>query len=703
MRILVVITLLLAALFVAATGPMAQSAFINEGQTQSVTDELIAMHGPSERDRIERCVGRVVRMWREEDGSPERFRQFCLDNYIADPEMRQQTADRYEAAFESIYGHFSEMGRELSWHLDIETGPLLPIDYMFAAYSPSAHLREDLFTSKIAFVALLNYPRYSLPELLEQGPSLTREQWAQARLVQPFAARVPSEVSQRASNAYTAGDAYISAYNIYMYHLLTDDGRRLFPKGLRLVSHWNLRDELKAAYAEDDGLERQEMIYQVMLKIIRQEIPQAVINNPAVDWQVSSNRVTAAGEIDGDIPAVWSYDGSAGEAVDNAREPDTRYEHLLAMFRVQREIDEYYPDMPTLMDRRFERDREMPEKEVEAILVSVLSSDAVARTGKLVEKRIGRKLRPFDIWYNGFKQRSGIPEDELDEIVRAKYPTAETFRDDMPNLLGKLGFDDETAAYLTSKIEVDPSRGIGHASGPGRRADHAHLRTRVTEGGMDYKGYNIAVHEFGHNVEQVLSLNKVDHTSLRGVPNTAFTEGFAFVFQSRDLELLGVDEPDAETDSYKTLDVLWSTYEIGGVALLDMRVWNWMYDHPEATPVQLREAVVGLARELWNEYYAPVFGVEDVEILAVYSHMIDAALYLPDYPLGHIIAFQVERHLKERGLASEMERMCKLGSITPDSWMKQAVGGPISAEPLLRAADEAVTALQKGEAPRRRW
>ena len=52
---------------------------------------------------------------------------------------------------------------------------------------------------------------------------------------------------------------------------------------------------------------------------------------------------------------------------------------------------------------------------------------------------------------------------------------------------------------------------------------------------MDYKGYNIAVHELGHNVEQTFSLNYVDHTLLAGVPNTAFTEAMAFVFQERDL------------------------------------------------------------------------------------------------------------------------------------------------------------------------
>ena len=57
-----------------------------------------------------------------------------------------------------------------------------------------------------------------------------------------------------------------------------------------------------------------------------------------------------------------------------------------------------------------------------------------------------------------------------------------------------------------------------------RREDRAHLRTRVPQGGMDYKGYNVAMHELGHNVEQVFSLYEVDHTLLAGVPNNAFTE-----------------------------------------------------------------------------------------------------------------------------------------------------------------------------------
>ena len=93
---------------------------------------------------------------------------------------------------------------------------------------------------------------------------------------------------------------------------------------------------------------------------------------------------------------------------------------------------------------------------------------------------------------------------------------------------------------------VDPARGSGHAMGAGRRADKAHLRTRVEKDGMNYKGFNIAVHEMGHNVEQTFSLNMIDHTLLQGVPNTAFTEALAFVFQGHDLELLGLSKPDGE-------------------------------------------------------------------------------------------------------------------------------------------------------------
>ena len=80
-------------------------------------------------------------------------------------------------------------------------------------------------------------------------------------------------------------DLYVAQYNVWMHHVLTPSGERLFPKGLRLISHWNLRDELKANYADPQGLQKQRLITKVMERIVTQSIPAAVIDNPHVDWE----------------------------------------------------------------------------------------------------------------------------------------------------------------------------------------------------------------------------------------------------------------------------------------------------------------------------------------------------------------------------------------------------------------------------------
>jgi len=98
---------------------------------------------------------------------------------------------------------------------------------------------------------------------------------------------------------------------------------------------------------------------------------------------------------------------------------------------------------------------------------------------------------------------------------------------------------------------------------------------------------------------------------------------------------------------------------------------------------------------VWNRWYAPLFGVRDAEILAIYSHMIDYGLYLPDYALGHLIAFQVGQTVRGERFGAEFERVARQGRITPDAWMHGAVGQPLSAAPLLQAAREALAAQAK--------
>jgi hypothetical protein len=315
-----------------------------------------------------------------------------------------------------------------------------------------------------------------------------------------------------------------------------------------------------------------------------------------------------------------------------------------------------------------------------------------------VSKRLGRPLEAFDIWYNGLKGRASVSEAELDRIVAQRYPTAAAFQADLPRILTTLGFSQEKARWLADRIVVDPSRGAGHAMGAGRREDKAHLRTRVAKGGMSYKGYNIAVHELGHNVEQVFGLNLVDHTLLQGVPNTAFTEAVAYTFQNRDLEILGVPRrtADAQTQALKTLGEFWQTYEISGVSLVDMAIWHWMYDHPDATPAELKAATLQISKDVWNAYFAPVFGRKDCTLLAVYSHIVHSFLYIPDYAVGHLIGVQVETQIAKSGdVAGEVERMCRIGNVAPDLWMTQATGSPVGPEALLTATAEALKKVGK--------
>jgi len=116
-----------------------------------------------------------------------------------------------------------------------------------------------------------------------------------------------------------------------------------------------------------------------------------------------------------------------------------------------------------------------------------------------------------------------------------------------------------------------------------------------------------------------------------------------------------------------------------------MYTWQWIYEHPQATADELKETVINNAKNIWNKYYAPVFGKKDETILAIYSHMINDPLYLPNYPIGHIISFQLEEYLKDKTFGKEIIRMYSLGKLTPQVWMQKAIGENISIDPLLNA------------------
>jgi len=652
--------------------------FIGKETQDGVREYLLGKFGEAQKPRIERGVQQAAAFWRPDDGGAEEFVKFCKLGFIADPDRLLTLFKRVEGNLEVLYGHLNRISLDLKRPLQLDQGEILEIDQRFGQLDPAAHVSDDMFDSKIAFEVLLNFPTYALAEKAELGPGWSRRDWAYARCGDLFLSRLPARRRQEAAAAFSEAETYISEYNICMGKLLGEEGKALFPGGLKLISHWGLRDQLKALYADRRGLPGQELIHEVLKRIIQQSIPQQVINRDEFSWDPLKNKVYKDGK-----EAAWTP------------EPNSRYLYLLNIFKAMKDMDEFYPSLPSYMQRKFAMERELEEAAVEELLEAVLASDEVKKAAELVARRLNRELKPFDIWYNGFQPGAKLSEAELDRRVRQKYPDLGAFARDIPAILRQLGFAPRAADFIAGRIDVDPARGAGHAWGAQMRAEKSHLRTRVRPGGLDYQGFNVAMHELGHCVEQVLSLQRSDSYLMAGVPNTAITEAFAFIFQRRDLEVLGLKAEGRLARQRKALDTLWMTCEIAGVSLVDMRVWDWLYKNPDATPETLRKAVMASAREVWNKYYAPLFGVRDQVILAAYSHLVDAALYLPDYPLGHLVAFQLENFLRGRSLGSEMERMCKAGRLIPQLWMKNAVGEEISAAPLLQAAAEALKVIKK--------
>ena len=654
------------------------TTMINETTIQQAVSNVLAAHSEADSSMVARGAVQVAALWRESDGTEEDYLTLITNSYADTDEAKKQLYDRMAFILEQCGQSADMLNNTLQEPTTLlGKGDPTQVDWIISGYSPMAHFAEDMFANKIAHICVLNFPHYTLEEKNTLGKEWTRQEWAYARLGDVFSSRVPGNVVANYSQALSEAENYIAGYNIMMHCLRSEQGEQLWTEPMALLSHWNLRDELKSNYADvPNAREKQEMIYQVMLRIIRQEIPAVVVNNDKLLWCPTTNHVS--GNPGSDIKLK----------VDISREPDTRYQQIINIFRAGKQIDAYRPDAPTHVLRTFNEDLEIPMEEIEALFTQLIESDEIKQVAALIRERLGRDLRPYDIWYDGFKSRSSISEDVLTAETQKRYPTAKAFEKDMPRMLMDLGFASDKAKEIASHIVVEAARGSGHARPCVGREQPARLRTRVGDKGMDYKGYNIAVHEFGHNVEEVISLYNIDYYTLAGIPNTGFTEASAFLFQERDLQLLH-QSTQSPQQADQLFDMIWGMYEIMGVSLVDMRMWQWLYAHPEADAAALREAVITIASEVWNQYYAPILGEKDSPLLGIYSHMVGYALYLPAYPIGNLVQYQLDEHLANCATpeewAKEYTRIYQQGCLTPDAWMRGAVGKPMSVEPILKA------------------
>jgi hypothetical protein len=645
---------------------------ISPTKLDAVKKKLLLKYGESQRFRIAGGVDRVAAVWWEKDGNESDFETFCLENFIADEKNLDQTFLRIERNFEVVNGFTHQINRTLSAPTVLNLGDPLKIDSYFSKVKPQI----DYFKNKLAFFIRLNFPHFTLEDKIKHGTGWDRKQWAMVRIGDMFESRIPEEVNNDPDDSSLERRRYFNTYFFYMNRMLTPDRRLLFPDELRLNSHHGLREEIRAQYINSDGFQRQELIYNIILRIIDQSTPVNIINNQDYYWDPQNN-------------LLFTAEGGKYTPIPFESEGNRRYYHFLQAVNRKKKNDPYHPQKPTVMQRTFERSQ-LPEDRVVQILTAVMSSPEARDVAQLIQKRIGRKLRPYDMWYNGFQAQGTWSEKELNKMLKQKYPTPKSFEDDIVNILLRLGFSEERANFLRTHIAVDPVSTGGHASGAAMRGDKAHLRTVFQNDGLDYKGYRIGMHELGHCVASNLSLYEIDYYFLRGLPTSSFHEGIADLFAYRNIKAQGLGSEDPLEKYMNTLAIFWYVYEKCGNAYTDIKVWHWLYENPQPTADDLKEAVITIAKDVWNQYYAPVFGVKDSPILSIYNHMVSGSLYLYNYALGNISLLQLEDFLLNKDLEKELVRICSTGSLTPDLWIQKAVGSQFSAKPLLKATRAAL-------------
>jgi len=93
---------------------------INEQTVTEVQNALIDQYANADKEMIKRGVQHAASLWRTSDGTPDEFKNFCLEQFIDDAEEKKIVFKKIEKNFESLWGHQNKMVLDLNenMHLD---------------------------------------------------------------------------------------------------------------------------------------------------------------------------------------------------------------------------------------------------------------------------------------------------------------------------------------------------------------------------------------------------------------------------------------------------------------------------------------------------------------------------------------------------------------------------------------------------------
>ena len=638
-----------------------------------VQQKLTKKFGDVCNERIKRGTSLVAKNWRESDGTDADYEKFCLDNFLNDS-LLNTNFERIQGNLEVGNGHLAKIGFKFNEGHDFTDTKEEAVDRFFRKSVP----RFDPYKEKLAYFVQLNFPHYTLSEKRQEGMNWDRKKWAMVRLGDLYDQNVDPDFKPEAADEVEAFQEYISHYFFRMDHISTPDGTYPFPDGTVLHCHFGLRDNLKQEYTREGGLARQEITGKVIEHILDGTVPVEFLNDTSTRWDPWKNKLYRMGP-NGPVEIEFQPEGLK------------RYAGLLAEFKNKSSRDKLYDDGSTYLTRTFNNAKFTPE-EIEGMIRKFLSDPVIVKVGKLMSQLLGRPLQPFDIWYSGFQSQAAFKADMLDALTRSKFPNPGALHDDLPAILTRMGFPNADAEYIGGHTHVRPIPSGGYSNQPPMRGDTALLTTVFNPDGLDYKAFRISMHELGHVVCGVYTTKNIDNFILADVPTAGITEGLAEMLAHMNTVGLGLPQEGFEEQKQMlSLATVWFLVDLGGQALTDIETWKWMYAHPDATPQQLKDAVLSISSGIWNEYYAEAFGgIRDQHILSIYDHFITGSLYLYNYFVGEVVMFQLYDAFMPDRLAEGLKTACKEGNTLPNLWMEHAVGEKISLDPILKTANKAV-------------
>jgi len=647
-----------------------ETTFLADDIVTKAVDSLVSRWGDEVRDRAAEGVKQAAAAWCEADGDAEAFLAFVEARFVGEPAKRDELLGRVEDTWYQLYGHLYQMRRMMARWRDLDAYEDPGIDDLLYAFTPAPDLCEELYRSKLAFVVLLNFARRTVAQKLADGAAWSLAEWTAVQAADGVPRRIPKEVNDKAREVHTRAQKFTAEFHVPVGCVIDAEGRHPFAPDRKLLAHWLIRDELRSYYGNADGLPKQRLLARVMGRHVDGTIPRAVMAGDAKTWCPVSNAVEGR---------------EATELVG----PE-RYDIWRSTFDLAGDVDPYYPDYPRLMERALEMNLQMPVKRVESLLRNLLVSGVRKDVMAYVQKRLGRPLEAFDIYYNDLMPAE--PAEELDAAVSKRFPSFDAFQEQMPDVLRELGFDTDTAAFLAARIQVDPARGCGHASPSGLFEYPALLRTNRVGNRINWAGLDCTMHELGHTVEQVFTLHRTPRVGLKGIPHTSISEAFAFTLQAKARDVVGLTLPSG-FDHVDMLKEYLSAVEIAGPALVDLLAWQWMYETQDFSAGELRDFTVATADAVWAEYFQPYFGRDENYLMGAYQHMVGLMLYLPNYVVGHVIAHQIRKHLEGKSLAEEVERMCSQGDTSVPLWMQRAVGSDVDENAMIEDVRAALPGL----------